>query len=229
MVSCGEEEKKIDPAQDVLNEAVVAHGELGNYYFVFRENLYSFEFKETGDYRFPKNIKTDSLMYEDILTQDGFTRISQGDTLVLSEEDQEKYSESLNSVIYFMCLPQKLNDPAVNKELMDPIEVQGKKYHTLKVTFSEDGGGKDFQDIFYYWFNTETHELDYFAYSYEVNGGGVRFRQAINPRRVEGMLFQDYINYEAPVGTDLDYLPALFEQNELVELSRIEVSDIMPF
>jgi len=88
MVSCGEEEKKIDPAQDVLNEALLAHGELGNYYFVFRENLYSFEFKETGGYRFTKNIKTDSLMYEDILTQDGFTRISQGDTIVLSKEDQ---------------------------------------------------------------------------------------------------------------------------------------------
>ena len=128
-----------------------------------------------------------------------------------------------------MSLPQKLNDPAVQKQLMESTEIAGKGYDVMKVTFAEDGGGKDFQDVFYYWFNQQTHELDYLAYSYEVNGGGVRFRQAINARHVDGMLFQDYINYKAAPGTDLDYLPSLFEQGELVELSRIEVTDIVSF
>ena len=64
------------------------------------------------------------------------------------------------------------------------------------------------------------------AYSYSVNDGGVRFRSAYNPRTIDGIRFQDYINWEAPVGTPLKDLPALFEKDKLKELSRIETVDV---
>jgi hypothetical protein len=40
----------------------------------------------------------------------------------------------------------------------------------------------------------------------------VRFRTAFNTRVIDGLTFQDYINYEAPIGTPLKDLPKLYEQ-----------------
>jgi hypothetical protein len=70
-------------------------------------------------------------------------------------------------------------------------------------------------------------EVNYLAYNYITDGGGVRFRSAINKRRVDGLLIQDYINY-APANkkTPLSDLIAQFEKEALIERSRIVNSDI---
>ena len=72
-----------------------------------------------------------------------------------------------------------------------------------------------------------TFEIDYLAYNYITDGGGVRFRSAINKRRVNGLLVQDYINY-APLNKKmpLSNLITEFEKGTLIELSRIINSDI---
>ncbi|WP_027418547.1 DUF6503 family protein [Crocinitomix catalasitica] len=62
--------------------------------------------------------------------------------------------------------------------------------------------------------------------SFDEEGGGVRFRAANNPRVVEGITFQDYVNYGAPVGTPLAELPVLFESDSLKELSLINTEDV---
>jgi hypothetical protein len=65
------------------------------------------------------------------------------------------------------------------------------------------------------------------AYNYITDGGGVRFRSAINKRRVNGLLVQDYINY-APLNKKilLSSLITEFEKGALIERSRIINSDI---
>ena len=64
--------------------------------------------------------------------------------------------------------------------------------------------------------------MDYMAYLYHTDGGGLRFREAINQRRVEGVLVQDYINYKpADESIDINTIDELFEAGELEELSRI--------
>ena len=60
-----------------------------------------------------------------------------------------------------------------------------------------------------------------------MSGGGVRFRSAYNSRKVGGIIFQDYINFKAAVGTPLANLPKLFEQGKLKELSRIETKNVV--
>jgi hypothetical protein len=97
----------------------------------------------------------------------------------------------------------------------------------IEVTFKEDGGGSDFEDVYYYWVNQETHFIDYLAYSFKVNGGGVRFRAAFKPRVVDGIRFQDYVNFSAPVGTAIVDLPAMYENNELEELSIIGTDNVV--
>ena len=55
----------------------------------------------------------------------------------------------------------------------------------------------------------------------------MRFREAINQREVNGIRFQDYINYT--IGKDfpaheLDYA---FQTGQLKEISRIELDDVV--
>jgi len=105
-------------------------------------------------------------------------------------------------------------------------KVKNVLYEVIEVTFDKEGGGKDYDDEFYYWINRETYLIDYLAYNYQVGKGGVRFRSAYNKRNIAGITFQDYINYKAPVGTPISELPSLYESDKLIELSRIETENI---
>ena len=105
--------------------------------------------------------------------------------------------------------------------------IKGKTYEILEIRFEQEGGGRDHDDVFHYWINQENNVIDYLAYNYITDGGGVRFRSAINKRRVDGLLVQDYINY-APVDKKmpLSDLITQFEKEALIERSRIINSEI---
>ena len=63
------------------------------------------------------------------------------------------------------------------------------------MTFDEEDGGEDFDDIYIYWIDKETFKPDYLAYQFSVNKGGIRFREAFNERIINGIRFVDYKNY----------------------------------
>jgi len=138
-----------------------------------------------------------------------------------------KYANSVNSVHYFVALPNGLNDPAVQKELLGEVTVKEKQYHKIKVTFDQNGGGDDFDDIYIYWFNKETWKPDYLAYEFHVDGGGMRFREAFNERYVNGIRFVDYNNYKTKdMETSILKIDSLFEAGSLELLSKIELKNI---
>ena len=78
------------------------------------------------------------------------------------------------------------------------------------------------QDVYYYWIHQESYLIDYLAYSFQNDGGGTRFRKAVNRRNIDGVIFQDYENYR-PVEkfVPLESLPDLFIQNQLILVSHI--------
>ena len=113
------------------------------------------------------------------------------------------------------------------KKLIGEDEIKGKNYYEIEVTFSEEGGGTDFDDSFVYWINKETFTVDYLAYKYATNGGGVRFREAYNPRVVEGIRFVDYYNFKPDnKEVSLPELDQLFTDEKLVLLSKIETKNV---
>ncbi|MFT5436447.1 MAG: hypothetical protein ACI840_001095, partial [Ulvibacter sp.] len=62
---------------------------------------------------------------------------------------------------------------------------------------------------------------------YEVDGGGIRFREAYNPRVVNGIRFADYNNYKPEnLNVSLSNLDVLFEQGALKLLSKIETESV---
>ena len=213
-----------------MDRAIARHG--GERYedthvsFDFRDRHYTYT-RQGGSYRYTRAFSDSTGQVEDVLTNEGFTRSVNGEPVSLPEEREKAFSNSVNSVIYFALLPYGLNDPSVNKQFVGKTEIEGSPYNVIKVTFDEKGGGADFEDQFLYWFNAETNTLDYLAYSYKTEGGGLRFRKGINPNEVGGIRFQDYVNYK-PASKDvgLEALEDLYKKGELEVLSEINLENI---
>ena len=211
----------------IIKRAVTAHGMDGfddvRAGFTFRERQYSIDRKD-GRYLYTRSF-TDSLGNHilDELSNDGLSRTRNDSLIGLTEKDSAAYAGSVNSVRYFFMLPYGLYDPAVNTQLLDPVSIDGKPYDRVQVTFDAAGGGRDHDDIYRYFFNQETGELDFLAYTFAVNEGGIRFRKAINKRRVNGVLVQDYVNYGVD-GDDraIEGIEDRYSAGELPELSVIE-------
>lgn len=225
-----------NPAQRVVDQAIKAHGgpayEQFTMEFDFRDLRY-FLRREGGTFRYERT-QTDSTGAEikDILTNTEAYRTRNGQRQNLPDSLMAKYKESVNSVAYFMLLPQPLNDPAVQKEYLGEVTLKGKVYHKIKVSFQAEGGGQDHQDVFVYWFGRDDYALDYLAYLYHVNETGMRFREVIDRRKVGGIVVQDYRNY-APADSTLAVteenllkLDELFEAGRLRVLSTIENKNV---
>lgn len=228
LISCNQSKTEFT-AQKVIDKAIEKAG--GNLYenaevtFTFRNIIYK-SVRQNGQFSLQR-ILPDTLNTLDILTNEGFYRLQKSERVSLPDSIAFRYLESVNSVHYFNQLPYGLNDDAVIKKLLPPVSIKGKDYYKVEVTFSEEGGGVDFEDIFIYWISKEHFTIDYLAYQFFTGKGGIRFRESYNPRVIEGIRFVDYKNYR-PKEKDVDFykIDELYENEELVELSLIETEKI---
>jgi hypothetical protein len=167
--------------------------------------------------------------FRDVLSNSGFQRHINDSMVSVPDTMAVKYTSSINAVHYFSILPYGLNDKAVNKYYLGTVEIKDKSYHKIKITFDEEGGGEDYDDIFVYWINTKTYSVDYLSYSYieDHNDIGLRFREAYNRRAVNGLTFTDHNNFmsEDTLAT-VENLDSLFVANKLKLLSKIELENI---
>ena len=217
-------------AQRIVDAAIEAHG--GNNYrsfhleFDFRDRHYTAA-RDGGIYAYTREFRDSTGDIRDVLNNEGFTRYRNGSAVSLPAEREAAFTRSVNSVIYFALLPFGLNDKAVNKEWLEETLVEGKPYDVVRVTFDPMGGGEDHQDIFLYWIHQEAHTMDYLAYAYETDGGGLRFRKAVNPREVRGIRFQDYLNYKpADETVALESLQKRFTSDSLELLSEVRLRNV---
>jgi hypothetical protein len=227
--ACGGEP---DP-EAIIRRAIDAHG--GDHLdgkritFDFREYHYTIVL-DGGWFQYERE-RPDSIGYlHDVLNNDGFYRHFDGRRVELPEERSAAYFSSLNSVAYFMLLPFKLEDRAVRTRYLSATEIRGEPYHEVEVTFAPEGGGRDYQDRFVYWFHRDEHTMDYLAYDYVTDETGTRFREAFNAQTVGGLRFQDYYNYTseeivAP-GDSIERFDALFEADRLDLVSTIEANNL---
>lgn len=184
--------------------------------------------RDNGKFQLERHFKDSISEIMDVLSNSGFKRFQDGENITLADSTVSKFSNSVNSVHYFSVLPYGLDGKAVHKKYLGSKEIKGKDYHKIKVTFSEEGGGEDFEDEFIYWINKEFYTVDYLAYSYkEIDGIGFRFREAYNTRIVNGLRFVDNNNYKPRSSNiKLEDLDDLFNANKLDLLSKIELQNI---
>jgi len=227
--SCADKKSEIN-AQQIVDKAItIAGGELydtSDISFTFRDRKYEVA-HHSKKIILKRILITDSSKVVDIKTGNKFERFI-NDTLVdLPDSLATSYGNSVNSVHYFASLPYGLNDAAVNKELLGEVSLKGTDYYKLKVTFSQEGGGDDFDDTYLYWINKTTWKADYLAYEFHVNGGGMRFREAYNERYVKGLRFVDYKNYKPKDKGSILTIDSLYSANELELLSEIKLDSIV--
>ena len=224
------EHKEIN-AQTITDNAITVSGgdkiKNSTINFDFRNRHYK-AVRNNGNFQFERQFKDSLNNITDVLSNDGYKRFINNELVKVADSMIPRYSASVNSVHYFSVLPFGLNDAAVNKEFLNDVEIKGNTYHKIKITFNQEGGGEDFEDVFVYWINTKTFKTDYIAYSYiESDGVGLRFREAFNERFVNGIRFVDYNNYKA---TDTENsvlkLDEHYKNNTLKFLSKIELKQI---
>jgi hypothetical protein len=223
----------VDNTQDpqrIIDEAIDRAGgkkfEHSTIAFDFRNRHYITQ-RDGGIFSHQRIFKDSTNTVHDYLTNDGFHREVNDAPAAVPDTMAVKYTRSVNSTIYFALLPYGLNDSAVKKSFKGKTVIDDEPYYVLEITFAQEGGGEDFNDVFLYWIHEKTYRIGYMAYIYYTDGGGLRFRKALNPRMVNGVLFQDYINYKpADETVPLDQMEPMFKQGELIELSRITLENI---
>jgi hypothetical protein len=218
-------------AQKIVDKAIQAHGahliDHSIVEFDFRDRHYRAT-RDGGAYVYERIFSDSTGNVQDSLSNDGFSRYVNGALESTTQERKDAYSNSINSVIYFAQQPYFLNDPAVNKAYLGTSKIKGETYDKVKVTFQQEGGGKDYDDEFIYWFHQEKNTMDYLAYNYQTEGGGARFRAAYNIREIKGIRFADYINLKPADKTNMavETFDSLYNTGALIELSRIDSENI---
>ncbi len=225
-ISCTNKKKGDEKAFQIVEKCIEEHG--GRNYkdmdvsFDFRQ--FRVHLKQKGGAFLYERTSKDSLNNEihDILTNDSFTREVHGKKQDLTQKETDKYKEGLNAIAYFSLLPYKLSEPAVILKYLGETTIENKKYDKIDVSFEVSSGGKDHYDTFCYWIDQADHTMDYLSYS----SGGPRFRKAIKRERVDGVIFQDYENYEVPDSSlaTFNYDKAFTDGNVKL-LSKIEQSN----
>ena len=157
---------------------------------------------------------------------EGLTVSKDGKPLVLGPGDDQRYRDWAMARIYFCFLPYRLNDPGVHKKDLGLVDWDGRRLHRVKVTF-EPESSTDATDQYIYWFDPESARLEYFAYSYDDNGGGLRFRRTVNHRRVGGVLFFDQENFgvEGP-GLSVDAIDPAYVREKMRHISTVRLKEI---
>jgi len=218
-----------DP-QKIIDKAIEASG--GKKYlnstieFDFRGRHYV-ALRDGGKYSYERITKDSTNTIHDYLNNDGFKREINNMPVEVADTMKVKYTASVNSVVYFALLPYGLNDAAVRKKFLGETNIENVEYYVIEITFAQEGGGEDHEDVFLYWINKKDFTIGYMAYSYEESDGiGLRFRKAYNPRTINGILFLDYINLKPKGETQITNLEELFKKGELEELSKIELTNI---
>lgn len=229
LVGC-QEEKEETTAKEIINKTIENAG--GEKYrratinFEFRDHTYKSS-RNGGEFQLEREITDSAGTFKDIISNTGYQRFINDSLVKIPDSMATRYSSSVNSVHYFAHLPYGLNDPAVKKELAGEAIINGEPYFQLKITFRQEGGGADHHDEFMYWIHKEDYSVDYLAYKFQVNDGGIRFRKAYNERFIEGIRFADYQNFTVEdFDTPLDQLDELYEEEKLEHLSTIETENV---
>jgi hypothetical protein len=227
MASCDQRTE----AEKIVDAAIEAHGgkvfETSKIDFDFR-NIHYAIYKTPTAFEYIREFTDSTGTVKDVLNNAGFVRTVNGIKIdTLTEERIGAFSRSVNSVAYFAFLPYGLNDPAAVKTYLGETELKGEKYHLVKVTFQPEGGGEHYEDEFLYWFGMEDHVMDYMAYSYHTDGGGVRMREVSGVQTVAGIRFQNYLNLKpADKNTPVEKMEELYISGNLEKLSEIILENI---
>lgn len=237
-MGCSPEPSTSHPADNIdayLDAVIQAHGgavlDAATVSFTFREYEVQLQ-RDDGVFEYRRSFTdTDGQRVTEGITNNDVYRVVEGDTLSLDAEERSEIETAVNGIAYFALLPYPLQDPSVNATYAGPDTVRGVAYHRVGVGFDAEAGD-DYQDEFMYWFDADTHAMDYMAYAFGVGGPeedqGTRFREAYRVHNVEGVRLADYYNYtveDLPIDK-LQAYPDYLETDTLTLVSTVDLEGL---
>jgi len=145
-----------DNPQKIIDKSIAASG--GQKYlsstteFDFRDRHYIAKRNE-GVFSYERITKDSINTTHDFLSNDGFRREINGSQVEVADSMKTRYSASVNSVVYFALLPYGLNDASVEKIFLGETQIENREQYVVEITFGQEGGGEDHDDVFMYWIN----------------------------------------------------------------------------
>ena len=163
LLSCSDSEEIKNKLSEIIVEKAIEHSgkkKLNSHELEFDFRNYHYKSVPGCSGFLLSRTQLDSSITDEL--QNGkLTRFRNDSIVELADSTAFKYKESLNSVHYFMQLPLRLNDRAVNKTYLGQDTIDNQVYLKLQITFEEKDGGEDFQDVYQYWFENESFSMDY--------------------------------------------------------------------
>ena len=85
-------------------------------------------------------------------------------------ENADRQRMRYNLMFYFYAFPFVVGDPGITYEDLEPIELQGKTYNQVKVSFN-DGVGDSSKDNYIICSDPETNQMEWLLYTATFGGG----------------------------------------------------------
>ena len=149
LFNCNDNKTEVIDANKIIGESIQASGGHKIDTSVIEFNFRDINYKATrlgGKFKLERVFLDSIGEIRDVLSNNGLDRYINESLVNLPDSMATKYSASVNSVHYFAVLPYGLDGKAVNKTYVNKVDIKGKSYHKIKVTFNEEGGGEDFGD-----------------------------------------------------------------------------------
>ena len=147
-----------------------------------------------------------------------------------SLQSEESYSKrmaeiSLFGFLYTFSIPFNLtaNDVIISKQAN--VTIRQKEYYTLDVQFTKIPDLPE--DHFLLYIDIDSYEIGYVALQHDLSGSKPQFRRMIQPRKIKGILFQDYILFHAnDTITPLEQFYSKFNQSDLKVIRTVKFDSI---
>ncbi|WP_196890138.1 DUF6503 family protein [Aureivirga sp. CE67] len=179
-------------------------------------------YKKYGDFKYTRTFQ-DTLgnIIIDEATNNGFTRLKNGEVEQLPEEMEKKYKMKLYYDVFEGLVPFRLMQPIKSKELIGTVDVKFEEYYKVKVEFENN-----YPSEVIYWIQTDDFTIDYIGFI-SHDGETPVLRVAIDETKISGIWFSDFIRYYSEKPVPIDSLDQLYNDQILKEDDLIEVDDVI--
>jgi hypothetical protein len=217
-------------SKEILQKAMSAHG--GEQ--LFKKSIINFnidktsfnvQYDDNGRANFKQTKRVNSVTHE-LTYESGLINYFVNDSIRPRDSYPQRMAEvNLFGFLYTFSIPFNLttNDVILSKQ--PNVTIRQKEYYTLDVQFTKVPDQPE--DRFLLYISVDSYEIEYMVLKHDLSGPKTQFRRMINPKKIKGLLFQDYILFHRKdTITPLEKFYTKYNQSDLKVVRTIQFDSI---